>query len=206
MNGPGRIPSLIYEVLDRDAVYDTVFENSTPATIFRIGKTCHAARRAMQDYVGRTFNINQHFERFFTDPFEFRVLQARTGLVVSGSSALQFMDRTVYPCSDLDLYIAEDCATLVCDWICSEGGRQYHFVPSVRQVQRGILTVQNALRSYMLRGQDINEHEELWHFYDKCRIKQVFNFESVDQPNLHVQVIVSQNTPMDCILGFHSSE
>ncbi|THH04355.1 hypothetical protein EW145_g5587 [Phellinidium pouzarii] len=126
-------PNRIYEAFNREAVYDLVFGHSTPTAIFRVGRTCQVARRATQEYIY---------------PFEFRVLQARTEMVVSGSSALQFMDRMVYPQSDLDLYVAKDHAAQVCGWLPTEDGRGYRFVPSDRQIERGILTAQLALRSH----------------------------------------------------------
>ena len=43
--------------------------------------------------------------RYFHHPETFRHLQATTGTVISGSSALQFFDRSYYAKSDLDLYV-----------------------------------------------------------------------------------------------------
>ncbi|KAH8115924.1 hypothetical protein DFH11DRAFT_1246336 [Phellopilus nigrolimitatus] len=200
-------PILIYEVFERDAVYDSLFGHCSPASIFRIGRTCRAGRRAAQHYARRTFDINKHLGRFFSDPLKFRALQARTGLVVSGSNALQFMDRTVYPDSDLDLYVSSKNAPLVCKWIVENGGKEYRFVPSGAQIAKGIRTVQLALLAHRQREDvtlaDIDERASFWDFYHMNRIRQVLNFESAE--GLDVQVIVSHNTPMECILSFHST-
>lgn len=42
------------------------------------------------------FDINRCLSRFFTSPSAFRSLQARTGTLISGSIALQFLDRVRY--------------------------------------------------------------------------------------------------------------
>jgi hypothetical protein len=45
------------------------------------------------DWLPAGYNIEHHFGRYFDDPLSFRVLQAQTGTIVSGSNALQFFER-----------------------------------------------------------------------------------------------------------------
>lgn len=137
--------SKIYALLDRDSIYDILFGHCSSATIYRLGSTCHFARRAMKEYTRRAFDIQKHFTRFFTDPITFRCLQARTLAVVSGSNALQFLDRTVYPNSDLDLYVSSRHAAEVCDWIVKSGGKNYKLIPSASQIRKGVVDVSIAL-------------------------------------------------------------
>ncbi|TDL21030.1 hypothetical protein BD410DRAFT_724756, partial [Rickenella mellea] len=82
------------EMLDRDSVSDVLFDHASPATMYRVGRTCWMAWRAVQDYSRRTFNINSRLRRFFDDPIGFRNLQAQTGTVISGAFAHRFFDRT----------------------------------------------------------------------------------------------------------------
>ena len=65
-------------------------------------------RIAVKDFERRAYNVNKHLARFFSDPLSFRSLIAKTRMVISGSFALQFFDRTRYPGSDLDLYAHRD--------------------------------------------------------------------------------------------------
>ncbi|KAG2078133.1 hypothetical protein BDR04DRAFT_935918, partial [Suillus decipiens] len=64
--------------------------------------------------------------RYFPDPLAFRFLQARTGLVISSSNALQFLDRRFYPESDLDLYAHPGHVYEALEWLVSVG---YKFQP-----------------------------------------------------------------------------
>ena len=123
---PAPMPSRLYDVLDRPAIVEKILDISSPITIFRLKMICRAADLAVQGYVERAFDINRHLEHFFDDPFSFRVLQARTNAVVSGSNALQFFDRTHYPKSDLDLYVSGTQSTLeVCQWLQKNGYNSY---------------------------------------------------------------------------------
>ncbi|EJD05470.1 uncharacterized protein FOMMEDRAFT_152781 [Fomitiporia mediterranea MF3/22] len=202
------IPSKFYALVDRDSIYDSLFDFCTPATIFRVARTCRLAHAAMLDYTSRVFDINKHYLRFFNDPFSFRVLQARTHAIVSGSSALQFMDRTVYEKSDLDIFVTNRCAAEICAWIVKCGGRGYRFVPTEKQIEKGIITAAIALRMHREqqthRG-DIDEGVALLDFYDSNRLRSVLNYVSTDGENRKVQVIVTYNTAMEGILSFHST-
>ena len=199
-------------LIDRDSIYDSLFGYTSPATIYRVGRTCRLAYWAVKDYTGRAFDINSHLKRFFVDPFGFRVIQARTQAVVSGSSALQFFDRTVYPNSDLDIFVANKDAAEVCAWIVNCGGKGYKFVPTEKQALKNIITPRLALRVHR-RGENqasymVDEQFSNWNFYDSNRYRAVLNFKATtgeDQTQV-VQVIVTHNTPMECILSFHSSK
>ncbi|TDL21094.1 hypothetical protein BD410DRAFT_315159 [Rickenella mellea] len=115
------------EILDRSNVYDVLFDHSSPATMYRVGWTCWMARRAVQDYSRRTFNINRHLRRFFDDPIGFRSLQAQTGTLISGAFAHRFLDRTLCDKSRLELYTYPQHAAEVGRWVMRNGGKGYRF-------------------------------------------------------------------------------
>lgn len=62
-------------------------------------------RATAQAFLRLAFDINRHLSRFFPDPVAFRSLQARTATLISGSNALQFLDRALWPEADLDIYV-----------------------------------------------------------------------------------------------------
>ncbi|KAH8115905.1 hypothetical protein DFH11DRAFT_1245685 [Phellopilus nigrolimitatus] len=184
---------MLTEFLNRDCCYDSLFDRCSPATLFRFGRTCQLARRALKDYSRRAYNINKHLSRFFTEPLEFRVLQAQTNAVVSGSTALQFMDRTLYEESDLDLYVTCPYAAQVCDWVIAYGGKGYVF---------------DLSKSYGIEEGAIDNEVSNWNSYRWNRVTRVFNFKSTVPSGanvLKIQVIVTMSSPMDCMLGFHST-
>lgn len=124
----GRIETLIEHAFTVDALPSCM----SPATLIRLSRTSHATRRAVSGYFARAWDINRHLSRYFDDSTAFRTLQARTGTLISGSNALQFLDRSFYPGSDLDLYPHPQYTLEVARWISDQG---YTFHPNSRQVR-----------------------------------------------------------------------
>ena len=196
------LSSLFYQLLDRDSIYDSLFDHSTPATIICTARTCQRAYRAAADYNLRAFDIHKHLQRFFTDPLEFRMVQAQTGTIISGSNALQFLDRDFYPESDLDLFVEPDHASAVCKWIVRRAGYDYRFEPNKTQKGAGIVTYEQAIR-----------YELPWYFRDHMTGKglAVASFSSMSESNgpggvRKIQVVSRSGPPIATILAFHSSE
>lgn len=202
----------LHSVFTRPPVFDVIFRELSPASLIRTGRTCRVARDAVSNFHSRAFNINRHLSRFFSDPIAFRSLQARTGSLISGSSALQFLDRTFYPDSDLDIYVhSGPWALEVGQWLQSEG---YIFIP-------------NSLQSPEFNGSDWFRFEaervaqetgreatevDLFHIqhYRIRGVISVFSFEKQtgghsDKAKLRVQIIVGKHSPLSAILCFHSS-
>jgi len=82
-------------VLSRSPTVDTVLQYLSPGDVARLQCTCKVISDALIAWKRAAYNINRFLERFFMDPVAFRVLQAQTNLLISGSAALQFMDRYV---------------------------------------------------------------------------------------------------------------
>ncbi|KAF8431605.1 hypothetical protein L210DRAFT_3651003 [Boletus edulis BED1] len=186
----------------RPPVYDLIFSCLSPRSLTRVALTCRAASSAAAEFKTRAFNINRHFTRYFTDPIVFRSLQARTNSLVSGSNALQFLDRTFYPESDLDLYTHPGHSFEVAQFLVEVEG--YHYVP--REYQTKDWKV--ATKSYW----DGTERRAVAqgtspHAYTKPGIRAVSTFKkhSLNQEYLTVQIIEASSSPFESILGFHST-
>ncbi|KAH7103094.1 hypothetical protein BKA62DRAFT_697191 [Auriculariales sp. MPI-PUGE-AT-0066] len=97
---------------------------SPPSTLARIAKTSHAAKAAVQDYM--TQRWHKQLGRF-CDPLAFRTMQARTGVIVSGSQAFSFfrgedLGRDEFGrFSDLDLYPVKGTELEVGRWLIAHG-------------------------------------------------------------------------------------
>ena len=67
----------------------------------------------------RAFKVECILSKFFSyrQIQEFKDMQERTGTVISGSAALQFFHRVVWPATDLDLYVqapfAAECTRFI---------------------------------------------------------------------------------------------
>lgn len=186
-----------------NVIHETLFFYMTPLEFLRFARICRKVYHIVKSYIKRTFNINRFLTRFFPDPIAFRSLQARTGTLISGSSALQFLDRTFYPKSDLDLYMSTQVAEEVITWLVEAG---FDFVPHQWQAQvlSDAVAVLNP-DTHDLAIAAFADHP----LYASSTIKAVFTFvKPSTDPNgtpLKVQCIVAIVTPMSVICSFHSS-
>ena len=155
----------------------------------------------------RAFNLDKLLSRFFSHPeiLRFRELQCFTGMLISGSIALQFFERVVYPDSDLDLYIEHRFSRQVADWLI-DIGYKYAPLPGPPNPQ----SLEEAFR--------LNPHnrpyipgiavllKDIIFSVEKDYVTSpfVFNFEK-QNPRRKIQLISSLLSPIQRILGFHSS-
>ncbi|KAI0084093.1 hypothetical protein BDY19DRAFT_898994, partial [Irpex rosettiformis] len=63
------------------------------------------------------YSINRQLLRFFDDPSAFRILQAQTGVIISGSFALQFFTQTIVSEDDLDIYAVTTARSEIGAWL-----------------------------------------------------------------------------------------
>ncbi|KAI0715462.1 hypothetical protein C8T65DRAFT_144725 [Cerioporus squamosus] len=173
-------------------IADSIFSFSSPMTILRIGRTCRVAKQAVRHYFKRAFNVNRLLIRFFPDVLAFRTLQSRTGTLISGSVALQFFDRDFYPSSDLDLYVHMRHRREVGRWLLQYG---YRFAPSSNQAADFEAAATEALSGIGTAP------------YGMPGVAAIMNFIRCSDvsEDLKVQLIISRKTPMEVVLGFHST-
>lgn len=192
-------------IVSNPTIHDLIFAHSTPATVIRFSWTCKAALLAARSYYRRAYNVDRHLSRYFRDPQAFRTLQARTATLISGSSALQFFDRTCYLESDLDIYTPLQSMREVANWLLSDG---YRFIPD--DTQPGNLP--DALRQ--LQGYDAGLDTRSLGFYRMRGVLGVYTFHKIPEDDwdaedraqpLKVQVTVAARSPAEVIINFHSS-
>ncbi|KAH9942558.1 hypothetical protein B0H21DRAFT_523328 [Amylocystis lapponica] len=187
--------TFVQDLLTNDLICAIIFSCSSPAAILRFSRTCRTALAAVKAYVVYVFNINRHLSRFFDDVPAFRTLQARTSTLISGSSAVQFFDRSYYPESDLDLYVHECRRHELGKWLIEHG---YHFVANTRQDT----SFDVAAVDWRIPPSDDD--------YDGMRgVATVYTFEKttqgVPESVLKVQLVIASRTPIEVILSFHST-
>ncbi len=85
--------------------------------------TGYIGHDAVESFRKRSYRIELFLCPFFTllQYKAFRVLQSITGLLIAGSSALQFMDRVRYPDTDLNLYVEQNFAADVHEFLVRIG-------------------------------------------------------------------------------------
>ncbi|CAL1699941.1 unnamed protein product [Somion occarium] len=180
-------------IITNDLVYDLIFHACTARTLVRLLRTCRAVNVAVKEYISRAFNVHRLLSRYFSDPMAFRYIQACTGTLISGSAALQFFDRSLYPDSDLDLYVPMPWRKKVGHFLLAQG---YKFEPYPFQHPTFDVAISDR-RVVTARG-----------LYGNLKgIAGVFTFEkkSARGEELKVQIIVAVRSTMEVILRFHST-
>jgi hypothetical protein len=181
------------EVFYRAPIYDNIFSYTSPRELVRLGHSCRAAYAAFRDYSRGAFSINRHLSNFLSKPLLFRSLQARTGTLIAGSNALQFLERIVYNEADMDLYVHPGHAREVMDYVIEIEG--YEFKPHSKQPQdyRKIIVDEwnRTLRQdYPIKG-----------------VRTVLSLEKHGSNGFRkIQVIECTLSPFETIINFHSSE
>lgn len=173
------------------AIYKRIFTICAPGTVVCVGKTCRAARASVLAYIAQAYQVERILSRFFNDPLEFRRLQARTFTLISGSSALQFFDRSFYPSSDLDLWVHQQHRNEVGNWLMNQG---YVFIPDEGQA----CTFDMAVLEQEVEDED-----------GDIKVYTVFTFTKPNmkgEEDLKVEIVSATRTPMESILHFHFCE
>lgn len=203
-----RQPRLAYEcavgeLFGRAPIYDTIFSCVSPRTLVRIGRSCRTAYAASKDFSHRAYNIHRHLSRFLSEPLNFRSLQARTGTLIAGSNALQFLDRTFYPDSDMDLYVHPGHVREVLDYLVDKEG--YKFRPDSTQPKDYREIVSDEWDGTQIRDESLDD-DELLLYYQIRGVESVLSIERRGRDGLlKIQLIVCETSPFDAIINFHST-
>ncbi|KAH9918727.1 uncharacterized protein BXZ73DRAFT_80503 [Epithele typhae] len=208
-----RLPSLetVAQVFGRPPIYDGIFGSCSAASLPRLAATSRDVRAAFHDFERRAFNVNRRLKRFVDDPAAFRTLMGRTGMIISGSFALQFFDRTLYEESDLDCYLYKDRSILQVGAHLKGIGYVYKPNPSdsggTRDFERD---VDRLLRSDT--DSDIDDGDWCPDYgsltsREHRRICAVYSFERKTRrgSTRRVQLVVSMTSPFAVVLSFHST-
>ena len=142
--------------------------------------------------------VDRVLSPFFRDVDGFRAMQARTGTLVSGSTALQLLDRTTYANSDLDLYVDHRFADDVVRYLLEQ--EEYVFERREHQDTNAIRELDNLVQVENIYG--IMEPAPALAGYLGRGIRTVLDFTRGDKK---IQLITSKKSPLDIILLFHSS-
>lgn len=193
------------EMFRRHPIYDNIFSYLTPLSLTRMASVNRAIRRVTKDFAARAYNVNTRLARFVSEPLMFRSLMARTHMVISGSFALQFFDRTYYPDSDLDLYLHPDRNIIeIGEYFEQEG---YKFIPRSWQLPVYRDEAERVCANIDIEVDDIEDDTESSVLYSFRSLRAVYTFQRTleNGEKRTAQLIVSRVSPLASILDFHSS-
>ncbi|KAJ3758144.1 hypothetical protein EV360DRAFT_44572, partial [Lentinula raphanica] len=161
--------------------------------------TCQTAHNYVTDLGVRAHRIGRILSPFFNDDEidQFRYLQASTGFIISGSSALQFFTRECYDTehhqSDLDTYCFLSRCDDVAAWLMENN---YEYVP--RHYQLPSFTDDwNKIKQKSADVDEVDTHE-----YPERSFVAVWDFT---RNNRKIQLIAVKGSLVGSILAFHST-
>lgn len=190
--------------VNQNTLYEPILHASPPATIFAFERTCKAARACVQAYQRSAFNINKHLAYFLIKPTAFRSMQSTTGTTVSGSNVLQFMDRTHYTGTDLDIYVNPGHGVEVGMHMLKTQG--YRVVEHNGDGTPDKLNLVDSVRHVVAVGEGVADQVANT-MYRRRSIHLVCQMERVTKGGrkLQVQIIVTSDCVFHAIMNFHSS-
>ncbi|KAF9064365.1 hypothetical protein BDP27DRAFT_1201454, partial [Rhodocollybia butyracea] len=173
---------------------DAVLDCLNARELIAFSRTSKSSHRVVLGYLLRAYSIFAILEPFFTtaQTNQFRIIQAFTGLLISGSTALQLFIRRSrcdprFSTSDLDLYVEHRYSSIVGKFLiwC-----QYEFV------DRPDFDVAVAEGARKMRGYPDHDYP------DGRGFAGVYNFVKA---GMKIQLITARNSALDIILNFHST-
>jgi hypothetical protein len=202
--------------------WDLIFRCCDARDLTILAATTRELRNLIKSYNARSYasSYQSILSKFFstTEVAVFRTIQAATGTLISGSSALQFFERVDWHGSDLDLYVEARFTRRVSNFLVRTCG--YAYTKDVHQEQG--LAAQQAMHenSYLRHGvvdvlnfkkkwikETMNDLADAVMEVDGSRSKHGEEEEKESKEDTRiVQVIVASSSPIDVILDFHSSE
>ncbi|PCH40737.1 hypothetical protein WOLCODRAFT_143199 [Wolfiporia cocos MD-104 SS10] len=178
-------------------IIDPIFDMCTPQSLIQLSMTCRLAHRVVHEYISAAWSVDLHrmLSQYFEDPRAFRSLQARTGALIAGSTALSFFTRTSFGTeSDLDIYVYMPHCGEVGSWILNSGYvfQHGHNEPTFEQ---------------MIANPAFMRHQEA-HPYAIPGVARVLTFirpGSALGPQRQVHLVAALGNPLSVILGSHST-
>ncbi|KAK0218709.1 hypothetical protein IW262DRAFT_1050129 [Armillaria fumosa] len=183
-----------------DTAHDLLFRDLAPLDLYNYSKANKEAYQSIASFRKRAYTLKKYLLPYFTEQqiAKFRELQKELGILIAGSTAINFFERDAaeYVNSDLDLYLNHSQCQKVAAFLHKAG---YHFRPRESQLETFEANVAHV--------------EWLTHFifniftprssYSNPAIAGVFDFYNVADKK--IQLITSKYSPVDVVLHFHST-
>uniref|UniRef100_A0A8H7XLN1 Uncharacterized protein n=1 Tax=Psilocybe cubensis TaxID=181762 RepID=A0A8H7XLN1_PSICU len=173
---------------------DVYMDQMDLKTLYRFSWTCKELNNRVSGYMHCAFRPENLFAPIFKpdEHLPFRLLQFKTGLVISGSTVLHFINRanTWIP-GDMDMYVEHRYALPVLSWMMSIG---FTIMPHPKYPD-------NATAEQILKMEKIvlQEHPLHRHYNTTGVVINLWRQGSF------VQLITTCQSVVECILGYHST-
>ena len=127
-------------------VQSAILNYLDPADLVRIAKTSKNLWEAFHRFSRRAYNIDKSLLPFVSNPDSFRQMQSDTGAIISGSFALQFLTREVWPDTGLDVFVCREHREIVGRWLLGNG---FSYKPATKMIGNVVVTQQHRYEDAM---------------------------------------------------------
>ncbi|KAF9010941.1 hypothetical protein BDZ89DRAFT_1143397 [Hymenopellis radicata] len=186
-------------------IHAFIFAELDPIDLVRFSQVSKDCRRVYEDYVKMAFShskiLRPYLDGDLINVDKFVAMQLRTGLVVSGSSALQLLTRTTYPESDLDCYVGSSIdPAAVQDAVTTM--ESFDYVQTAEDVFSPHLPDPDTIRAFpdMATGGALVFHTDI---YGASNIDRVIHMTGPQ--GQAIKIIVPRYCVMDVVLSSHST-
>ncbi|KAK0451283.1 uncharacterized protein EV420DRAFT_1560053 [Desarmillaria tabescens] len=181
-----------------DTAHDLLFRDLAPLDLYNYSKANREAYQSIASFRKRAYTLNKYLLPYFTEDqiASFRALQKELGILISGSTAIQFFEHDAgeYEDSDLDLYVNHSRCYEVEAFLRKAG---YRFRP--RKSQQETFEANAGLVDWLMNFIFFEPTSS----YANPAIAGVFDFYNAADKK--VQLITAKYAPVDVILHFHST-
>lgn len=166
-------------------LWEHVLDNMSINDILRLSRTCRLMRNIVEGYWRVAFNFSLLMQPFIRHEtlYCFRKILQTTGGIISGSTALQYLDRARYENSDLDIFVNHSKCGILSEWLLNEGMRR----------------VKNTLQPTSHNVHDGDDYSPLgeMHHVEEYEVTQ-------SDAARRIHLIATRKEPVLAVLNFHS--
>jgi hypothetical protein len=180
-----------------------LFRDLSVKDLINYSKANRAANTAVREFYRRAFRVENILYPYFCreDIRAFRILQYSFGILIGGSTALSFFQRSGYAGSDLDLYVEIRFCAIVGQFLEEAG---YRYTPAQFDDSTQATDLADAIDLAYTRASRTREGARTRaEQYDLKGMAGVFTF--IRDDGKKIEVIGTRANPLEVILGYHSS-
>lgn len=174
-----------------------------PKEMYSFSMVSRDAYVVVMEYLEMRFSMMVLLLRYFgtrKNALQFWALMATTDLLISGSSAVQFFSRTLFPTSDLDLYVEDRHALNIATWLISVG---YTYMP--RTIAASSMSLEEVVEFFGRHTPATRDRIMPLTNHGYSGATMVLDFLN-PATSKRIQLVTVEACPLQLILRFHSSE
>ncbi|KAK7020589.1 hypothetical protein VNI00_017718 [Paramarasmius palmivorus] len=188
-------------------IQNPVFDSLSLIDLARMRAVSHSLNAQLRQYDLTAFGLEKMYGRFFpteSSKTRFRIKQAETEALVSGSTLVSVLSRRYFNPSDLDVFLRHDHVMSMGQEL-EDLGFKFSPLPTVmdgkkkkseQQMEIFEEAVVVELASWIPNTGNVTDR------YNNSSVAGVFNF--VNQEGFTIQLVATKGEPIEAILGFHS--